>query len=507
MSTPFLENRSRARMPMWAVGLLVLAGSAVRFHHGATNQLWNSAPDQLAWGLGLEDLRATGTLSYEQLMHYPHEGGSLLLGLLSWLFVPLAGLMPPLSWVALAVDTCARVVQIRVAEHLVHERTARWFAVWTVFAAPVMLPWATIDFGLHAAFSFAPFLLALLAHDPPRSVLRIGLCCGLLASLAYDVAVFAPAFAWVLLTAEVPFNTRVRQLLSFALACVLGFLPHLLLRLFAEDGFGLEDHAALSIRGLEQEPLHLADLPRKLWQVCTQALPASFTLGAVADPSVRAVSMLVLALSLIAAWGIRRHWSSASSAVKALGLTVLVFLLVVVAAPFFQPRPEGSGYLYYRYFAFIAPLISLLVLHGSHALGRRGRLLCLAWTTLCATLSLAYLVHARPSTTPNLEATGWVLARKYGDRPAVLMRIIQRAPVQDQDALVLGAGWGSTAALFDRKTAADTAALHRFAHLWRAFPSDRHAQLGRGVERAFDPGITPTLDPALLPQLRAAMAP
>lgn len=503
----FLRTPSSARMPTWTVSLLVLAGTAVRYFHGVSGQLWNGAPDQLAWGLGLEELRATGTLSYEQLMHYPHEGGSLFLGLLSWLFVPLAGLMPPLSWAALLMDTFARVVQIRVAQRLVDESTARWFAAWTVFAAPVMLPWGTIDFGLHAAFSFAPFLLAVMVLDPQRSVMRIGLCCGLLASLAYDAWVFAPAFALLLLTADESLKMRVRQLLTFALACVLGFLPHLFLRLYAQDGFGLEDHGALSIRGLEQDPINAGELPAKLWQVYTAALPASFTLGAFADPLVRVISIVLLALLILSAWGMRRQWTAASSAMKALVITTLVFLLVVVVAPFFQPRPEGSGYLYYRYFAFIAPLIALLVLHGSAALGRSGVPTRVTWTVLCAILSVAYMVRTRPITTPNMEATGWVLARKYGDRPAVLMRIIQRAPMNQQQDLVYGAGWGLTAALFDGKTTQDTAAVNKFDQLWKAFPQAQHAQLERGVLRAFDPGITPALDPALMHGLRDRMMP
>jgi hypothetical protein len=496
---------SSTRLPSWALWSLVLAGTVVRYYHGVSDQLWNSAPDQLAWGLGLDDLRATGTLTYEQLMHYPHEGGSLFLGLLALLFAPLAGLMPPLSWAALAVDTVARVVQIRVAQRLVDERTALWFAAWTVFAAPVMLPWGTVNFGLHAAFSFAPFLLAVMTLDPQRSVWRIGLCCGLLASLAYDAWVFAPAFALLLLTSDEAQTMRMRQGLTFALACVIGFLPHLLLRLFAEDGFGLEDHGFLSIRGLEREPIGFAELPVKLWQVCTAALPASFTLGAVADPLVRALSIVVLVMLLLGAWGMRRQWSAASSAIKALVYTVLVFLLVVVGAPFFQPRPEGSGYLYYRYFAFIAPLSALLVLHGSAALGGAGRVIRVLFIVLCAILSVAYMVRTRSITTPNMEATGWVLARKYGDRPAVLMRIIQRAPIDHQPDLVYGASWGLTAALFDGKNTRDTAAVNRFVELWQLFPQTQHQQLERGVLRAFDPGITPELDPALRPVLRDRM--
>ncbi|HOY30137.1 MAG TPA: hypothetical protein PLR96_14300, partial [Flavobacteriales bacterium] len=169
--------------------------------------------------------------------------------------------------------------------------------------------------------------------------------------------------------------------------------------------------------------------------------------------------------------------------------------------------PEGSGYLYYRYFAFIAPVIALLVLHGSSALGRIGRPTRMVWTLLCAILSIAYMDRTRPINTPNMEATGWVLARNYGDRPIVLLRMIQRAPIDHQHDLVYGAGWGLTAALFDGKNTRDTTAVNTFVQLWQAFPQAQHQQLEHGVLRAFDPGITPALDPALMPVLRERMVP
>ena len=149
-----LDAMQRSSLP-----LLVMAGTLVRFAFGSSHELWNSAPDQLAWGLALEDLVNGGTFAYKQLIHYPHEGGSSFLGLLAFLFVPLSGIMPPLSWAALLVDTLVRIIQINVAHRLFGARTAMWFAVWTVFAAPLMLPWSIIDFGLHALMSFAPFVL------------------------------------------------------------------------------------------------------------------------------------------------------------------------------------------------------------------------------------------------------------------------------------------------------------------------------------------------------------
>ena len=62
---------------------------------------------------------------------------------------PLDGWLPPLSWAALVVDTLSRYFQIRIATRLFGESTAIWFGAWTVLSVPLILPWGTVDFGLH----------------------------------------------------------------------------------------------------------------------------------------------------------------------------------------------------------------------------------------------------------------------------------------------------------------------------------------------------------------------
>jgi len=493
-----LDAMQRSSLP-----LLVMAGTLVRFAFGSSHELWNSAPDQLAWGLALEDLVNGGSFAYRQLIHYPHEGGSSFLGLLAFLFVPLSGIMPPLSWAALLVDTLVRIIQINVAHRLFGARTAMWFAVWTVFAAPLMLPWSIIDFGLHALMSFAPFVLIAFAMRKDRSRFVLGLFCGALASLAYDVWIFAPAWIIFELFSKDRLNVRMKRIVMFGLGAVLAFLPHLFIRTFIDHGFALEELSVLSVRGLEKEGIDLSTWPGKTWAVLTAALPGSFALLRMDQWLPRLLATGVLALIVLGvslAWRIK---DERSPALHLMILTVLVFLLALIIGPFFEPRADGNGYLYYRYFPFIAPLLVLLIIEGSGELPRYGNKVRTAWIVGCLGASLVHMYRTPHYASPNDEATGWVLGRKFGDDPERLRRIIDGAGPVRHDPLVKGAAWGFTAALFDRRSTADTTALQEFERIWHQLPDTDHALLRQGVHRAFDPGVTPVLDPGLAAQVFA----
>lgn len=484
----------------WCLGAVILAGTLVRLGFGVAHELWNSAPDQTAWGLALQDLASGGALSYKQLVHYPHEGGSLFIGLLSFLFIPLSGIMPPLSWVALLVDALARWVQIDVTRRLFGERTALWFAMWTVFAAPLLLPWATIDFGLHALMSFAPFVLVASAANDQRSAFVTGLLCGGLAALAYDVWVFAPAFVFYELLASGARGVNLKRVAFFIIGAVLAFSPHVTLRSFVDHGFALEELSALSVRGLEHGGLvAFSALPIKAWDVITGAWPASFTLGALGRFAVRSAAWVFLAFTVVGVLGALKRMDDRRSARLLMTLVVLSFLLALVLGPFFVPRADGNGYLYYRYFPFIAPLVVVLMIEGFTAWPRAASVLSGAWFLLCFSASLVYVVRTDRYDVPNDEATGWVLGRKFGDDPERLLRIIGRAGPGRKEELIYGAGWGITAALFDRRSKADVEALIEFERIWIGIPTGEKKRMAAGVHRAFDPGITPVLDPGLAP--------
>lgn len=491
-----LNPLSKGRLPRGSWFLFVLAGTLVRFVFGWSRELWNCAPDQLAWGISLDDLMTNGPVAYKQLIHYPHEGGTLLMSLLSLLFRPLGSIMPPLSWASLLVDAIARYVQIRIAFRLFGDRTALWFAVWTVLAAPVMLPWATMDCGLHALISFAPFLLVKLVAEDRIAPWKSGLVCGLCAAFSYEVWTFVPAFVlWTWLRPGAV-SAKARASFLFAVASVVAFLPHLCARAFLDNGFGLERMGALSVRGLEKDQFALLELPGKIWDVGQADLPASFLLDRIDAWWPRLVSLFFLAMIIVGVIGAFARKEQGKGVRGLMALAVLMFVLAVACGPFFEHRPDGHGHLYHRYFPFIAPLLVLLMIEGFGALGRATIPLRAIWIGVCVIGAIDYMTHT-DTCEPNVRATGWVLSRKYGDHPDELTRMLNVVPAERRDDLTYGFGWGSAASLFDRKSEADTASVAEFERLWSQYPKEMKPLLAEGVRQAFAPGITPVLNDSL----------
>lgn len=466
----------------------VLLGTIVRGWFGWSAQLWNGAPDQGAWDLALQDVTVHGLHSYQQLLHYPHEGGTLLLSLLGLAMAPLADIMPPLSWVALVLDTLVRYAQIRWTRVLFGELTAQWFGWWTILSVPLLLPWATVNFGLHALMAFAPFALLLALKRGP---VVLGLLLGVLASMAYDVWALSPALGlYVVLSGGRPVDALGR-LFKFIAAALLAFLPHMLVRLLVDHGFGLEAWSAYSIRGMGTDLVALSEVPGRFYRTWVDVLPASFTLGPVSDGLVRIASLCALGFMLLAGYfSLRRGVSE--------GRWALVMLVSFSAAlaflPLYDVRSAGSGIIYYRYMPFVVPLVAVMVIHGLCESGRWWKPLVLVWTFFCGGLSVAYMVRCEPIGKPNTEAIGWVLARKYGDDPGTLVRLSERLEPSLHPAFFRGCGWGTTAALFANRTAPDTIAVAHITELITRYPAAYRSSVQEGALRAFDTEVTPHLD-------------
>ena len=58
--------------------ILCFLGTFVRIMYGLIYEPWLQAPDHLAWELLIEQ----GSFRYDHLIHYPHEGGSILISII-----------------------------------------------------------------------------------------------------------------------------------------------------------------------------------------------------------------------------------------------------------------------------------------------------------------------------------------------------------------------------------------------------------------------------------------
>ncbi|MBL8012044.1 MAG: hypothetical protein JNJ64_15665 [Flavobacteriales bacterium] len=475
---------------------IVLVGTLVRAWFGWSHQLWGLAPDQAAWDLALADVAHHGLPGFKHLIHYPHEGGSLPLSLIALLCMAIPGPVPPLSWAALLVDALVRYLQIGWAARLFGPRTGLVFGAWTVLAVPTMLPWATVNFGLHALMAFAPFAVAVMLKEG-AGPFRTGLVIGGLASLAYDVWVLLPVcLAWWLMVDR---GRSPRAWAALLAGAALAFLPHALVRLSVDLGFGSEQWAPLSVRGAERSELDPRDWPVRFVSIWADVIPGSFTMGPVTDPGVRAIAWCVLPVLLIgSAVSLMRSGRAAAVA----GAFVLAFTGAMAVLPLFTIRADGTGIVHYRYVPFIMPLLALLVVDGVCRMGRWWKGAALAWLAGCAALSIVYMVRTPVAAHASDEATGWVLGRKYGERPGDLLRMMSLLDPDRRPDFLRGCGWGTAAALFDGRGPRDREAIERGRALLTAYPSEAQAEVWRGVERAFDPAVTPRLDPIVLDELR-----
>ena len=480
--------------------VLVLLGTLVRFVYGFHAALWRCAPDQAAWDLNLRYALHTGGSAYHELIHYPHEGGSLLLSLLAIALTPLDGWLPPLSWAALVVDTLSRYFQIRIATRLFGESTAIWFGAWTVLSVPLILPWGTVDFGLHSLVAFVPFLFIRYAMDQERPDRKLGVLAGLGGCLAYDCLLLVPAYmAWSFTVGGVKKSTLVGAA-GFLLGAIVGFLPHIVLRMFLDNAFSLENMPAMGVRGLEQEPLHMVFALPNLITVWTSTLPASFLLSAFEPLSSRMTALLVLSFLLFGVVNAVRARRSRAVAEWLILWVILLFSIVYAMSPVFFDRVDAKSYLPYRHFTFILPLLVLLMVVGLARLRANAWVLG-AWLVVCASASLTFMVRTTLCVSGNDGATGWVLARKYGHDPERLVGMVELAPEPNREELLRGYGWGMTATIFEHASPGDTVPMERMCHYWSRFPARYRAQLLDGVRVAFAPGITPVLDSSLGPEL------
>ena len=232
---------------------ILFAGTLIRFLFGYLLKPWLEAPDQLAWGLSIDEMVASGNFNYTQLMHNAFESGSWVPGLLSIPFRSIANILPALSWSALLIDLLSRTIQIKVVQNILGNKSAIWFGWWTIFSIPLILPWSTVNCGLNSLSAFFPFLFLFIItkiHGKKLAPIYLGLFCGLSMSFSFDNLVLAPVAMLVILWSEKITMNKIAALFSFLLLFFIAFLPFLLARKFLNTGFQLESESVLSLRGV-----------------------------------------------------------------------------------------------------------------------------------------------------------------------------------------------------------------------------------------------------------------
>jgi hypothetical protein len=486
----------------WQLVSILLAGTIVRFIYGYYTKAWMAAPDQLAWGLSIDAMLHNNSWSYLQLAHAPHEGGSFFIGLLSILFRPLQFILPSLSWAALVVDAAGRLIQVKTTQKIFGNRTAFWFGIWSIISVPVLIPWGTVNFGLHSLASFLPFLFLYFAgsfRESKYSPVWCGVICGFAVSFSYDSVVLVVAAVLFLWVNAVDTRTRIFSLLIFFAVFSITMLPHLFTRLFAVIGFSLGAAPDLTARWI---PLAAGDLG-KLFSVWYRPLPGSFLLSAISF--VPPVFQLVITGVFLFSGIVYFLLSQAISRIaKWLPLSIVfLFIAAYALSPFNGNSYNSRSYVYYRHLAYIIPLITVIIIAGFVQAGKFSRWLLSTWILLCGLASCQYLSKGSTFSKPAYRPAGWIIAHKYGDNITRSVQVqAMTEPVWRQE-LWTGFGWGLSAAIL--KNQADTSAVRKLAGLIRQYPQQYQPAMIEGVRYSFAKTITPVLDPRLLEAFEAML--
>jgi hypothetical protein len=475
------------KLPLrYTLGLLCLLGTVVRVFYAFHFEPWWLAPDQLAW----EILLKNSGFEYYSLIHYPHEGGSILFSLMAKMLQFIPGFYA-LTIVTLLSDFLSRLLQLLLCYKLFGKGSAMLLGAWQIMAIPALLPWGTLSYGLHAVSAVFPFLFLYLLR--PRKVssknqLALGVFLGLAVWFHYVNVLFLPIYILVLLVQENPLKNSFYTWISFA--CIL--LVHVFVRSNLDPGFHLQQFEASSVRGLFFQA-SLVETYQHLSSLWFGPLSRSLISGL--RPPLPYLHLFwggILLLGFIAAIFYSTQFKHQK--IRTAILLVLFFFLVYSLSPFFEDSINVGSYVAYRHLMYVLPLLLSLTFYG--LLQLKWRPFSISALLLIGFFASFQFLSADKSSYRAIRATGWVLGVKLGDRPKVLSKIIEHSQLPS-DSLYQGVAWGTAYAIFNQTYSPNDPNIgtksQQLYELLNQYPPKFSCDIGGGVLYAFSDQVRPMI--------------
>lgn len=485
----------------WQIYLAILFGTIVRFIFGLYTKPWLSSPDQIAWELTLTDAVQNGSISYKSLIHYPHEGGSFFISLISFCFRPFQNIMPSLSFAALLIDTGARFTQIKLSQRMFGPVATAWFAVWTILSIPLLIPWATVNFGLHALSSFLPFVFLYIVttykSKYPTAIIS-GIVAGLSISFSYNNIIFIPAFLMFIVLKKQNIKNKICSAAQFIFFVLILLIPHFIARSFFDNGFDWQQYPFYSIRGVFIESIFTSEHIWNFLYVWHHALPASVLLSSIEFISTHLQRDIIFCFFIIGFIFLFLKNNVEKKIIYFSCILVFIFLLVYSFSPFYADDIQDKSYLYYRHLAYILPLIVIILIHAFLNANKLSIYFLILWITICGLATTMNFFLTKSPVQPAYRAAGWVLVQKYGEDINKLTDLYNVSPDEQKNETMVGYGWGFASAILNGKNENDTMTIHQLVNIINQFPEDQQRLLVLGVHHAFRNEITPVLDKKLL---------
>lgn len=450
----------------------------------------------------MEIMVENGVWSYAHLIHYPHEGGTVITSVLGR-FVAFFTSFNSLVIVAFILDLLSRFFQLIIVRKITNPTIFWTFGIWTIFAVPIMIPWATVNFGLHAISDIFPFLLLYMMYlkrDDKKHLILMGVFLGLSVWFSYNnVILLLPFFI-------LPFVKRsIWKNWIVACASLIGVvLLHFLVRMNFDYGFELTKLDLGSIRGADFQWFNLETYHRiyEVWGNTLAESAVSVQNSPYAFIELKYLWLILFVLGLVG-FLTRKKIVENARYFKYAVVMIVAFVLLYAISPFYYDNNVFGHAFNYRHLTYIMPLIAFITLWGMSFLPFK-RVCISVFLGLSIYLGIIIFTIEPSSDNANMEA-GWVLSKKFGAHPQELQGLIMNSSY-DQSELIKGVGWGVTSVFFGQVSSGDTVLVNeRVAELkkWKNdFLLNSEMEFNEGVEFAFGAYISPVLDSALLPIIK-----
>lgn len=473
--------------------LFGLLGSVVRFLYGFFHEPWNLAADHIAWEIIVQN----GGFVYSELIHYPHEGGTVVLTLMAKMVTQFTS-FNALAITAFILDFLIRCIQIWIVKKVFGSPVFLAFGIFTIFTYPIMIPWASVNFGLHAISSVFPFLFLFFIftwNSSLRYQLSLGLFIGVSIWFSYSNSLFIPillGYLWV--NRKQKFRWR-----PMVLSCTGILLLHVLTRIYFDPGFHLSSYAITSIRGTDISLFSISTL--KNLALTANSIANGAAISHSNDIHIL-VKFLFIGFTVLASFGWLRTYLSGTleKSHKLLFILILLFLFLYGISPFAYTN-SSNDYILYRHLTYIFPLFGLFLLIGLQ--NTQYKIMYSFFFIFTGIVGSTILIEPRDMDllkSPN-QSAGWVLGTKFGHDPQRLTEII--SPISNKEDLIIGIGWGMTSSFFERSTGSKLEQDKKITHLRELmlqFPTSYQAHLVAGIKKAFSPNVTPVLAKDILIQ-------
>jgi len=474
--------------------VFTVLGTIIRWIYGIYFTIWHQAPDHMAWELILRE----GAWNYAQLIHYPHEGGSILVSLISRCIGQFSD-YNSLAISALILDSTSRFIQLWIISKVFSNKILWAFGTWTLFATPMILKWSMVNFGLHHISSVFPFLFIYFIYALPHSKKSqwiFGTFLGLSVWFSYINLVLIPVYLiYYFLTTKKYFPFRA----ILGLTIVLG--THLFTRVISDSGFHLSNYSLTSIRGVEFLTFsfdHIQQLGGTWIKVVPQFAIGNTTSHFALTP----LAFLWFILFFVSLWGIYISYKKDlySKSIYWAFLTIPIFLVLYGLSPFYYGNIQNGNFITYRHLTYIFPLLSVMIIVGLSKLKYQKTFIAIY--LFIPLISLGTSIDSYQNTIPSessIKATGWVIGYKFGHDPSKVQNIISNS--RDYALLLEGSAWGVCTALFEKPANSREELSNRIDQLLdikNQFKPSEQIIFLQGVKYAFSPEVYPQLPPETL---------